>query len=321
MLEKYVESKRKTFIIKRTIKVLPVILLATIIAFGLMRVGDPNPGRRILGDQATEEQVMEFNKEHGLHHPRHIQYINWMSGLPRGELGTSIRYGDPVGELIAARIPITLQMMGLSLLISAGLGVSVGVIGALNHNTWIDYLCTIEALFWWSAPSFWVGLIFLLFFGYELGWFPVGGYGGSIYYLILPATVLGIRLQAVIARLTRSSMLSVLRKDYINTAKTKGLKGRVVVVKHALRNALIPVITIIALRLPWLFGGAMITEQIFNIPGMGRFIFTTAIARDMIAVQSTVLLIVVLVVLANLGADIAYTFVDPRIDLAESGGA
>lgn len=319
MLEKYIEDKRKIFIIRRIIRSIPVLLLATLIAFSLLRVGGVDPARTILGQRATPEMIQNFREEHGLHHPEHIQYLNWVRGLFQGELGTSLRWDTPVSELIAPRLPITFQLMGLSLLISVILGVGTGIIGALKVNTWVDYLATIQALFWRSAPSFWVGTIFLLVFAFELGWFPIGGYE-NIYYLILPAFVLGIRLQAIIARLTRSSMLSVLNKEYVKTAQTKGLKKHIVILKHTLRNALIPVVTVVAMRLPWLFGGAMITEQIFNIPGMGRFIYQATLSRDFIAVQSSILLITVIAVLANLTADILYTYVDPRIELGTSEG-
>lgn len=317
MLEKYIKSKRKRFIINRIIKSLPVLLIATLVAFSLLRVGDVDPARRILGERATQEMIREFNIEHGLHRPAHIQYINWLTGLVRGDLGTSLRWEQPVYELIRPRLPITFQLMGLSLFISIVLGIGMGVIGALHPNSWIDYLATIQALFWRSAPSFWVGTIFLLIFGLELGWFPTGGYK-NIYYLILPAFAIGLRLQAIIARLTRSSMLSVLNKDYIKTAETKGIKKHIVITKHALRNAIIPVVTVIAMRLPWLFGGSMIIEQIFNIPGMGRFIYQATISRDFIAVQSSILLITVIAVMANLGADLAYTYIDPRIEIGSA---
>ncbi len=301
----------------RIIKSIPVILIATFIAFAILRVGDVNPARRILGLYATEERIHEFNVKHGLNNPWYIQYGDWMLGLFRGDLGISLRWDMPVAELIEPKLPITFQLMGLALLISVILGIGTGVVGALHPNTWIDYLASVQALFWRSAPSFWVGTIFLLIFSFHLEWFPLGGYE-NIYYLILPAFVIGIRLQAVIARLTRSSMLNVLNKDYIKAAQTKGLKNRTVILKHGLRNALIPVVTVIAMRMPWLIGYGMIIEKIFNIPGMGRFIFEATMARDFIAVQSSILLMIIVAVIANLLADIAYTYIDPRIELGTS---
>ncbi len=321
MLEKYIESKRKRYIIKRIMRAIPVIILATLIAFLFMRVGDADPIGRKYGVKATEELITQERIKYGLNKPIHQQYFDWITGLFEGDLGLSIRYDEPVAKLISQRIPITVQLMGLSLLISIVIGISTGVIGALKHNTWVDYLATVQALFWRSIPSFWAGTIFLLVFAFYLGLFPIkghpGGWGG-IYHLILPATVLGLRLQAIIARLTRSSMLDVLNKEYIKSAKTKGLKKYTVIIKHALRNALIPVVTIIAMRLPWLFGGAMVTEQIFNIPGMGRLLLMGVHSRDFILVQSVVMLITIIAVIANLLADIAYTYVDPRIDLGST---
>ncbi|MFW6038681.1 MAG: ABC transporter permease [Candidatus Saliniplasma sp.] len=321
MLEKYIKSKRKRYIMRRVLKAIPVILIATLIAFLMMRVGGADPARRKYGAEASEDLIEDFNEEHGLDKPLHEQYISWFTGLFKGELGTSMRYERPVSDLVWARMPITIQLMGLALLISIIVGVSMGVLGALKHNTWIDYLATIEALFWRSIPSFWAGTIFLLVFAFRLDLFPIGGHPGGwggLYYLILPASVLGLRLQAIIARLTRSSMLSVLNRDYIKSAKTKGLKKRVVIFKHALRNALIPVVTVIAMRLPWLFGGAMVTEQIFNLAGMGRLLLEGIHSRDFIMVQSVVLLITIIAVVANLLADVSYTFVDPRIELESS---
>lgn len=321
MLEKYIESKRKRYIIKRIFRAIPVILLATIVAFLFMRIGDTDPIVRKLGPRATDELIRQQRIKYGLNKPLYQQYIDWFTGLFQGDMGLSIRYDEPVGELVWARIPITFQLMSLSLLISVIIGITMGVLGALKHNTWVDYLATVQALFWRSIPSFWAGTIFLLIFAFYLNFFPTGGHPGGwggLHYLILPATVLGLRLQAIIARLTRSSMLAVLNKEYIKSAKTKGLKKYSVIFKHGLRNALIPVVTIIAMRLPWLFGGAMVTEQIFNIPGMGRLLLTGVHSRDFILVQSIVMLITIIAVVANLIADIAYTFVDPRIDLGST---
>jgi len=283
----------------------------------MLRVGGVDPARRHLGRFATPEMIAAFEARHGLDVPLHMQYLNWITGLFRGDLGISIRYGTPVIELLSARVGLTFQLMGLAVIISVVFGITSGLIGALKHNTWVDYMTTVQALIWQSTPSFVLAVLLMLVFSYHLNWFPIGGYEG-IYWLILPAFAIGLRMQAIIARLTRSSMLSVMNKDYIKTAKTKGLSRRVVILKHGLRNALIPVMTVIAMRLPWIFGGAMITEQIFNIPGMGRLILEGALARDFILVQSTVMFITIIAVTGNLLADIAYTYVDPRIDLVES---
>ncbi|MFW6176069.1 MAG: ABC transporter permease [Thermoplasmatota archaeon] len=314
MLEKYIKSQRKRFIVSRILKSIPIILLATFIAFMMMRIGSVDPAEMHLGRHATEEMIQNFNEKYGLDEPLHLQYIHWLEGLFHGNLGRSIRYDTPISELVAQRIGISVQLMGLAILISVVFGILSGVISALYHNTLVDYLITIQALVWRSFPDFFLGILLMLVFAYYLGVLPIGGYEGPA-YLILPAFAMGLRMQAIIARLTRSSMLSVLNKDYIKTAKTKGLSKNMVIFKHALRNALIPVVTIIAMRLPWMFGGAMVTEQVFNIPGMGRLILEGALSRDFILVQSTVLLITILAVFGNLLADVAYTYVDPRIDI------
>lgn len=322
MLEKYIKSKRGRFVVRRIIRSIPVILLASIVVFSMMHVSADTPdsvARRMLGPVGTQEQINEFIAEHHLRDPVYEQYFIWMEGILKGDWGTSIRYQQPVTEILIDRIPLTLQLMGAALIFSIVLGVTMGVIGALKHNTFIDYIVTVQALFWRSIPSFWLGVMFLLIFALRMGLFPIGGYDG-FEYLILPALVLGLRLQAIIARLTRSSMLNVLNKDYIKTAKTKGLSNHIVIVKHGLRNALIPVVTVIALRLPWLFSGAMITESVFSLPGMGRLIVEGVNMLDFPVIQGAVLLISVTAVIANLLADIAYTYVDPRIDIEGKGG-
>lgn len=321
MLERYIESKRKRYIINRIIKVIPVLILATLVAFLMMRAGGQDLARLNVGMQASPEALEQFRERHDLHLDLHEQYYQWMENLIlRGDMGTSLTYEEPVTELVMDRLPVTFQLMGLSLLFSLIIGVSMGVLGALKHNTWIDYLATVQSLFWRSMPSFWAATLFQLVIAFHLGLFPIRGYPGGVgglYYLILPALVLGLRLQAIIARLTRSSMLSVLNKEYIKSAQTKGLTKNTVIFKHGLRNALIPVVTVVAMRLPWLFGGAMVTEQIFNLPGMGRLILDGVHNRDFVLVQSAVLFITIIAVLANLLADISYTFVDPRIDLGD----
>jgi len=316
MLEKYIESERKRYIIKRSIQIIPVIILATFIAFTFMRMGT-SPAERHLGRHATDEAIQAFNERHGLDRPLHMQYIDWVSDLFRGDLGESIRYGSPVSSLVIQRGGVTVQLMGLMLLIAISLGVLTGVIGALHHNTWIDYLCTFQSLVWISTPDFLLAIIFIFIFALTLGWFPGSGYRG-IEYLILPALAMGLRFQAMIARITRSSMLNVLNQDYINVAKTKGLKRSIVIIKHALRNALIPVVTVIALHIPMIFGGAMVTEQVFNIAGMGRLILEGVLAGDFVLIQSLVLIITIIAVVANLLADISYSYLDPRVSLEEA---
>lgn len=316
MLERYIESPRKRFIIKRILKSIPVILLATMVVFSILHLAPGNPAAIILGPQATPEAIAAMEKELGLNRPIYVQYVDWIAGILQGDWGTSIRWGTPVLTLIKRRVPPTLLLMTSSMILSIVLGVSLGVLGALKRNSIFDYASTVMALFWRSFPSFWLGILFLYLFGLKLGWFPIGGYQGLI-SLVLPMLVLGLRLQAIIARLTRSSMLDVMNKDYIKTAKAKGLGNRAVIVKHGLRNALIPVITIVALRIPWLFSGAMVTETVFSWPGMGRLIVSGVNMRDFPVVQGCVLLMSVSVIVGNLVADILYTFVDPRIDLAK----
>lgn len=319
MLDRFVESKRKRFIINRLLKAIPIVLFATIIVFSILHFAPGNPARIMLGPKATEEAVRQLEKEMGLDRPLPIQYITWIGNFIRGDWGTSIRYDKPVLPLILGRLPVTMIIMSLSLFFSTVLGILMGIMGALKRNSIFDYSSTVAALFWRSIPSFWLGIVFLYLFSLKLGWFPSGGWEGLL-TAVLPVLVLGLRLQAIIARLTRSSMLNVLNKEYINTAKTKGLKNWTVIIKHALRNALIPVTTIVALRIPWLFGGAMITEQVFALPGMGRLIVSGVMARDFPVVQSAVLLISLTAIVANLLADIIYTFVDPRIELGSTKG-
>lgn len=319
MLERYIKNKRTRFILTRLLRCIPIIIFATLVVFSILHLAPGNPARIILGPKASEELVAHLEHKLGLDRPLPVQYITWLKDFILGDWGTSIRYDRPVLQLILDRLPVTLLLIGLSLALSTVLGISMGVMGALRQNSIFDYSSTVMALFWRSIPSFWLGILFLYIFSLKLGWFPAGGLRGPL-SVVLPMLVLGLRLQAIIARLTRSSMLNVLNKNYIKTAKTKGLANRVVIVKHALRNALIPVVTIIAMRVPWLFGGAMITESVFAWPGMGRLILEGVLARDFPVVQGTVLLIAVAAVLANLMADIFYTYIDPRIELGPSKG-
>ncbi len=317
MLENYIEDERRRFIVKRILRTIPVVIIATIVIFSILHLTPGNPARIMLGPKASAKAVNQLEKEMGLHQPLPVQYFDWMSGVVQGDLGVSIRYpGTDVLDLIMTRLPLTLQIMGGALALSTLLGITMGVLGALHQNTWLDYFATIQALFWRSIPSFWLGIMLLLIFSMHLGLFPMGGTTGLVWW-VLPVFVLGLRLQAIIARLTRSSMLDVLSEEYMKTAKAKGLSGRFIIIKHGLRNALIPVVTIIALRIPWLFSGAMVTEVVFALNGMGRLIYRGVLSRDYPVVQACVLIMSLSVIIANLIADIAYTYIDPRIEVEE----
>jgi len=313
-IREYIESKRARFIVTRIVKSIPVFFLASIIIFLIMHLSPGDPAEIMLGAGATEEAIESIQQRLGLDQPLYRQYLNYMSGVFQGDWGVSIRYNQPVLELIRTRMPLTLLLMGSGLIISVIMGITMGVLGALNPNSIFDYSSTVMALFWRSIPSFWLGILFLYVFALEFGWFPIGGWQGPI-SLVLPMMVIGLRLQAIIARLTRSQMLDVLTKDYIKSAKTKGLKRKAVIIKHGLRNALIPVVTVIALRVPWLFGGAVITETVFAYPGMGSMLVRGVLSRDFPLVQGIVLVICISAIIANLIADVSYTYIDPRIDI------
>jgi len=308
------------YIIRRLLLLIPITLGVTILVFLLMHLtGDPV--KLMLGYRATPEQVMALRQELGLDKPLYLQYFIWISNVIRGDLGTSIVTREPVSKMIIERIPATLELTIPSLIISTILAIFLGVTAALHKDSWIDQLTRIFALFGISMPYFWFGLILLLIFSYRLGWLPMYGRGGPLWTLeglkhaILPITVLSLSNLALLMRLTRSSMIDVLGKEYIRTAVGKGLSKRVIIYKHALRNALIPIVTILALRLAYVFGGAVVTETVFAWPGMGRLIVDAIYQRDFPVVQGVALVFAVLVMLVNLVADIIYSYIDPRISL------
>jgi ABC-type dipeptide/oligopeptide/nickel transport system permease component len=266
----------------------------------------------MLGPYATEENMAALRAKYKLDQPLHIQYISWISNVIKGDFGTSIRYDQPVSELIASRAGPTLVLTGSGLLIAVVFGVLLGVMAAIKQNSILDYFSTFQAMFWISIPAFWLGILLLYIFGLRLRLVPIGGMVG-ITSLILPALTLGLRQEAWFARPMRAEMLEVLNQDYIKTAKAKGLKYGYVIWKHALRNALIPIITMLALRLPWIIGGSVVVEVVFSWGGLGSLLVNSVLARDYPVVQSILLLIAILVVLANLAADLLYAVIDPRI--------
>ena len=297
---------------KRLISIMPIVLGVSIIVFSIMHFAPGDPAMIMLGELAPRAAVEELRARLGLDDPIPIQYLRWMGGIIRGDFGRSIRTHQPVLEMIGQRALATLELTLAAMMISLLIGTLVGIISAVKQYSILDHTGMVGALFGVSMPVFWQGLMMILIFGFYLGWMPISG-RGTISHLILPALTLGTSQAALLARLTRSSMLEVIRQDYVRTARSKGLVEGAVIFKHALKNAAIPIVTIMALRLPILFGGAVITETVFAWPGMGRLMVQSIFTQDFPVVQGSVLIIAMFVILANLLADILYVFLDPRI--------
>lgn len=333
------------FIIKRLLLLIPIFFAVTIIVFMLLQLtGDP--ARQVLMAQGilepTPEQLDAVRHQYGYHRPVYIQYIRWLTGYPpanpdenedprvmtkgllRGDLGYSHKYGESVQNLMLKAIPNTLLLMVAAFIVSLLMGLVLGVIAALRRKTWADYTGMGIALFGVSIPNFWQGMMAILIFAILLGWFPTEGYYG-LWYLVLPALTLGTAQAGSLARMTRSSMLDILRQDYIRTARAKGLKERAVIYTHALKNALIPVVTLLFLRLPWLFSGTVVIEVVFKWPGMGTLLVKGGMGaaggtgKDWFIIQGGVFMFLVLAVLANLLCDIVYAYLNPKIRYGEGG--
>lgn len=305
------------YVARRLITIIPMLLILSFFVFFIFIVLYPGDiARMYAGDMATDEQVEKIRHDYGLDKPFYVQYGIWISRVVRGDFGYSYKWGAPISTLIKDRLPVTLGITLTGLAISLIIGLPLGMVGALKRGTKSDYLATSTALFGLSMPNFWLALMIILIFCYSLGWVPVPGAATGFHPLIflMAGLVLGTSHAGSIARLTRSSMLEVMGEDYIRTARAKGLRERTVIWKHALRNALLPIVTLMALRLPWLFAGTVVLESIFVLPGMGRLVFTSIVeARDLLVVQASLFMFVVLVVLANLTADIIYAYLNPRI--------
>ncbi len=298
-------------VIMSIVSSIPVFFGATFITFFLMHISG-NPVYMLLGEFATPEEVERVSKALGLDKPIPIQYFLWLKKVICGDLGYSIMSRLPVSQLIMERVVPTLMLTISALFVSVIIGVTTGVISALRQQTWVDYALTFFALFWFSMPYFWFAMILVWFFGVYLGWFSVAG-SVSLQRLILPSLALGLPGAAVYTRITRSSMLEVLNQDYIRTARAKGLTERLVIYRHALKNALLPIVALTILRIPWLIGGAVITETIFVWPGMGTLLVNSIYKRDFPVVQGIVLIITLLIIICDIIGDIVNSLIDPRI--------
>jgi peptide/nickel transport system permease protein len=301
-----------TYVARRLLLLVPVLLGVSLISFGLLQLVPGDPALILAGEEATEEVLARIRQEHGLNQPLPIQFLVYLRHAVTGNLGISIQSRQPVARLIGERFPFTLKLACLAILVSAAIGVVAGVVAATRRNSALDLASLVGSLVGISLPIFWLGLLAILVFSVKLHWLPAGG-SGTAAHLILPALVLGAASSAVIARTTRASMLEVLRQDYVRTARAKGVEERLVIFRHALGNAMIPILTVFGLEFGYNLGGAVLTETVFSLPGVGRLIVEGIFARDYPVVQGALLIVATTFVLVNLLTDIAYAFFDPRI--------
>jgi len=300
------------YIIKRLLSTLPVLLGISLLLFFMLRMLPGDPAQVLAGQMASQEDIQLIRHQLGLDRPVIVQYGLFFSRLARFDLGRSARTQSPVITEIWARLPNTVLLAVAAITLACLFGIPAGIISATRPYTWIDYLFTSMALFGISMPVFWLGLMLVVIFSVVLHWLPAGG-TGSWKHMILPSFTLAAFVVAFITRMTRASMIEALSQDYTTTARSKGLKERVVIVKHALKNALIPIITVVGLQFGLLLGGAVLTETVFAWPGIGRLIVDSILARDYPVIQGTILIFGLLYILVNLFVDMIYAFIDPRI--------
>jgi peptide/nickel transport system permease protein len=311
------------YIVRRLFQGIIILILVTMFVFLAMHLLPGDPLMIYMGTDAgnySPERHAALQRQYGLDKSLPEQYITWINGVVHGDLGISILLREEVGPLIAQRLPITIHLGILALLVSSILGITFGVICALRRGKWMDTVLSVLANLGITVPAFWVGILLMYLFSLRLHWLPVYGYTSpfedfwlSTRQVLMPVFCLSIFSIATITRQTRSSMLEVIRQDYIRTAMSKGLKERVIVIRHTIKNALIPVVTILGFQVGIIFGGSVLIETVFNIPGMGRLITNAVFEQDYQIVQAGVLLIATFVVLANLLVDISYGWFDPRI--------
>lgn len=300
------------YILKRLAMMIPVLLGVTILVFAMLHFAPGDPARTVLGESASEADISPMREEMGLNDPLPVQFARYVGGILQGDFGTSYVSRNEVLTEIMARYPTTMLLAGLSVLVMVIVGIPTGIISAVKQYSWMDNASMLVALTGVSMPTFWTGMLLIMVFSLGLGWFPPSGFYGPIYW-VLPAITVGFNAAALITRMTRSSVLEVIRQDYIRTARAKGQTENTVIIHHALKNALIPIITVIGLQIGIQLGGAMVTESVFSIPGLGNYMLTAIKARDYPVVQGGVLIIAFSFCFINLLVDLIYAFVDPRI--------
>ncbi|WP_421617168.1 ABC transporter permease [Brevibacillus sp. TJ4] len=308
------------FVVRRLLLTIPILLLVSIMTFSLIHLIPGDPARVILGQEATPEAYEALRKELGLDKPIVLQYLSWLGNVLQGNLGTSITDNVPVSDLILQRLPATVELTIGTFLVAILIAIPAGILAAVRRGTWVDYTSTFAALGGMSIPSFWLAMMLIIYFAVENQWLPSSGYVPfsedpvrNLMAMILPCVAAGLRESAVLMRMLRSSLLDVVNMDFIRTAKAKGLNEVRTILGHALRNALVPVVTASGLMVAGLLGGLVITESIFSIPGFGRLIVESVFKRDYVTVQGAILVAAIMVVIVNLVVDILYAVIDPRI--------
>jgi len=309
-----------TFLANRVLQLIPTLFFVSVIIFSLQQLLPGDPALVMAGEERDPEVIEQIRRQYRLDRPVPVQYVYWVKGVLSGDLGESMRIKVKVRDLVLEKLPVTIQLACMAMVIALSIGITAGVVAAVLKDSVWDYAANVFALWGRSTPTFWLGIMMIFLFSVELGWLPASGYvrpsedfWGSIASTIMPAFVLGNVGAAVLMRHTRGAMLDALQSDYVRTARAKGLFERVVVLKHAMRNALTPVITLGALEVGELLSGAVLTEQIFSIPGFGKLIVDSVFNRDYAVVQGVVLVTATVYITLNLIADVAYVLVNPRL--------
>ena len=313
------------YLLRRLLLLVPVLLGVSVVVFLVLHLAPGDPAEIMLGPQATQEDVSRLRVDLGLDEPLPLQYVRWMAHVLQGDLGRSIRMRQPVLGEVLIRFRATLLLTATALLLSTVGGITLGVLSAARPHSIVDRLSTVGSIFGASMPSFWLGLVLMVCFSLWLGWLPASGMYGAhgagglvdlLSHLALPAITLAAASMTIIARLTRSTMLDILRQDFVRTARAKGLSERSVVWGHAFKNSLIPLITVAGIQIGYLLGGAVVTEEVFTLPGVGRLLLGAVVQRDYPLVQGIILLTAITYVFANLLVDVSYGFLNPRIRTA-----
>jgi peptide/nickel transport system permease protein len=310
----------RRYVLRRVAAFVATLFFVSVLVFVVIRILPGDPALVIMGTEGSPEAAARLREAMGLNRPLVVQYADWLARAVRGDLGTSIQYDVPVGRLIVSRLPVTLPLMGLAAFFMIGVALPLGIYAATRHRRLGDYLTMIVSQVGIAVPSFWAGLLLILLFSVRLGWVQSGGFAGwdegawpALRSLLLPAVALGFFQAAVLVRATRSAVLDVLREDYVRTARAKGVREMLVVVKHTFRNAMIPVVTVAGLQLGQLVAGSIILESVFALPGLGRLALGAITARDLPVVQGVTLFVASCIVAINFAVDLAYAVLDPRI--------